>query len=183
MVTRTWKLSLVVLASLALMGMGSNAFAADKPVSFGVQGNWGEDSDFGVGARAIIDLGEQVENLELVGSFDYYFPSTGDEFEDLGVDTDVTYWEINANAIYKFELSSSSLVPYAGAGLNYAHGGWSVNSDIVPGILDESGSESEVGLNILGGVLFGTGKTKLFFEAKFELEGGEQFVVTGGIRF
>ncbi len=185
MVTRVARLSLVVLAALVLVGVGSNASAADRPLSFGVQGSYGsDDTNFAIGGRLVLDLGSQVENVEVVGTFDYFFPSVADDVDIPGIDFDVKYWEANANVIYKYPLSGSSMVPYGGVGLNYAHASASASVDL--GDLGDYGmseSESDVGLNILGGVLFGTGSTKFFVEAKIEAGGGELFVVSGGIRF
>jgi hypothetical protein len=141
-----------------------DARAAEKTLSGGLQVSYGEDSDLGIGVRGIYDLETLMYGMEAIGSFDYFF------WSEEGVD-DLSYWEINLNAIYKIELEGSSVMPYTGAGLNYAHA--SVGE----------ASESEVGINLLGGATFGTGSIKPFVEAKIELNGGEQFVVSAGVRF
>lgn len=92
---------------------------------------------------------------------------------------DWTYLEINANVAYSFPLSgSSSLRPYAGGGLNIARS--SIDFDL-PGL--RSTSDTEVGLNVLGGSKFGSGRLTPFAELRLELGGGEQFVITGGFLF
>jgi hypothetical protein len=185
MVKRIVRYGLVVAASVTLVGLGSSAFAQpatqqEKNVSFGAQINWSDDADLGVGGRVIVSLNQFMEGLEAVGSFDYYFPGDGG-VDTGGVDVDLQYFEINANAVYKFTLSSSSLRPYVGGGLNIAHAKGGVGIDLGDaGSFDFSASETRVGLNVLGGVLFAK---RFFAEAKFELGGGETFVLTGGIRF
>ena len=39
------------------------------------------------------------------------------------------------------------------------------------------------GFNILGGTLFGSGPVHPFVELRFELAGGEQFVLSAGVLF
>jgi hypothetical protein len=190
MLTRIARFGFVVAASLVLVGAGTSAFAAKKAakedakaVSFGVNADWSDDADFGVGGRVIVNLDKQLKGLEAVGSFDYFFPSAGDvgDIEGDGVDVDVTYFEVNLNAVYKFKLENSSLTPYVGSGLNIAHGNVGASVDLGDfGSVGGSVSNTEVGLNILGGVII---NKKFFVEAKFEAGGGEMFVVSGGIRF
>jgi hypothetical protein len=67
------------------------------------------------------------------------------------------------------------VAPYAGTGLNYAHASVSV-----PELAGMSVSNSEVGLNILGGAKFKLGQVTPFGEFRVELGGGEEFVITGG---
>lgn len=184
MLTRIARFGWVVVASVALLGAGTSAFAADdKPVSFGVNGDWASDDiGFGVGGRVIVNLDKQLKGLEAVGSFDYYFPSAGDELDGIdGVDVDLTYFEVNLNGIYKFKVESSSLQPYVGTGLNIARASGGASVDLGDlGDVDVSASETQVGLNLIGGVLI---DKKFFVEAKYEAGGGEVFVVSAGLRF
>jgi hypothetical protein len=97
---RSLPMSSRVLA-LVVLGLGSNAVAAAGQVSAGVHGNWGGDTDIGVGARTIVGLGGVVRGFETFGSFDYFFPS-----DDIGAD--ITYWEVNANLVYRVNVVSQS---------------------------------------------------------------------------
>jgi opacity protein-like surface antigen len=169
-----WLPVMVVVAVAALAATPVVAQEGGGGFRFGVQGNYADDADFGVGARAQFGLDSVQEGLGLVGSFDYYFPGADDDSE-LGVDVDVTYWEINANLVYTL-TKSGSLAPYVGAGLNVAHAGASAES----GGVEVSVDETELGANLLGGVRF---SDRFFAEAKIELSGGEMFVITGGILF
>ncbi len=181
--TRALKLGIVALGSLALVGFGSNALAQAIPVGVGLQGDWGSDNaDFGVGGRVIVGLEKYVKNLEAVGSFDYFFPSVGEDFA--GREADPSYWEVNANGVYKLTIQGSSIRPYAGAGINIAHSSGGFGSDLGEfGSLDvASDSSTKVGLNVLGGALFGRGKTKFFAEMKFEARSHGIFVFSAGLR-
>ncbi|MBN2369788.1 MAG: outer membrane beta-barrel protein [Vicinamibacteria bacterium] len=162
---RFWLRLSSVLAAVCIVA-SVDARAAEKTLSGGLQVSYAEDTDLGIGVRGIYNLENVMSGMEAIGSFDYFFPSTEE-----GFDVDVSYWELNLNVVYNINLENSSIKPYTGAGLNYAHA--SV----------EGSSESDVGLNILGGAVFGTGSIKPFIEAKIEAGGGEQFIVSGGVRF
>jgi opacity protein-like surface antigen len=165
---------MLVLAALAAPSF-VQAQTADSPlVRFGLQGNWADEADFGVGARVQFDLDDVYRGLGAVASFDYFFPEDDDLVESLGVDTDTTYWEVNANATYTLR---GRIAPYFGAGLNLAHG--SVDLDVGRFELENEG-DTELGVNLLGGVRFAR---HLFAEGRIELGGGEQFVLTAGFVF
>ncbi|MGH2670859.1 MAG: hypothetical protein ACRDH5_17395, partial [bacterium] len=98
-------------------------------------------------------------------------------FPDAPAGTDVTYWEINGNVAYRIRTTSRSLAPYVGGGLSIAHRAADVGT--------ASASDTDVGLNLLGGTTFGAAATKVkpFAEARFTIGAGEQLVITGGVRF
>lgn len=141
--------------------------ARSQGVAFGPQLSYGTDSDFGVGGRAVLGLSQFYESLEGILSGDYFFVDCGG--------ADCSWIELNANATIPIEISPT-LRPYVGGGLNVAR--FSVD-------LDEFGSSSntEFGLNVLGGLRFGGTSFIPFAEARLELGGGEQFVLTGGVLF
>ena len=143
-------------AMLCLMGVET---ASAQGFRWGPEVSLGTDTDLGLGARAEFDFSGSA--LTIIASFDYYFP-----------DGPATSWEINGNLIYNFTIPSAPTVtPYAGGGLNIGH----VSSDGV--------SDTDPGLNLLGGTRFDAGSIMPFVEIKFTIEGVEQFVVTGGILF
>jgi hypothetical protein len=141
------------------------AQAARDPVRFGVQVNFGNDSEFGVGGRLRHSLQGLFPAAPLSGiaSADIYFPGGG-----------FTWLDLNYNVVYNFRPASAPKVtPYAGAGLNFVR----VGGNNVP-------SASRLGLNILGGMEFRTSaRVTPFLELKFVIEGADQFVLTGGIMF
>ncbi len=151
---------MALIAVLALAG----GLAADlrAQVRFGGQLNYGDNADFGIGARLEYTPRRLIPNAPVVSSasFDWFFPSTS------GVD----YWELNYNIAYQF--TTPSLKPYAGGGLNVAH------------VSVGSFSDTKLGLNLMGGLKFAAmGRLAPFVEARVELSGGEQFVITGGVLF
>lgn len=152
------------------------ATPAAAQVAFGPQVSWADDADFGIGARVTFpltqlmtaDADSPAQKMMLIGSFDWFFPDDGDV-----PDLDVRYYEINANVAYTPEVEG--LDPYFGGGLNIANAGISGGG--------ESVSDTEVGLNILGGLNFLLGTFNTFAEGRLELSGGEQFVLTFGALF
>lgn len=158
---KTWRVFAAMTAALVIGSAEAEAQA------FGVQGNWGDDTDFGLGARLELGLPNLLttqgpfSNTYLIGSFDWFFPDCNE----------CTYWEINANLAVP--ITATSIDPYAGAGLNIAH------ISVETGVGDVS--DTEVGLNLLGGIRFDLGTLGAFTEGRFELGGGEQFVLTFGV--
>lgn len=161
--------SLVVAFGLAL---GATSLSAQS-VRVGGQLSFADDADFGVGPRLALELPNLASGLWVAGSFDYFFPDQG----LFGTAGDVDYWEINVNLLYDITLSDATNVePYFGAGLNIAR----------TSITDGSGStnsNSELGLNLVGGLNFPLVGFTPFVEVRLEIEGGEQFVISGGILF
>src|SRR5439155_18212405 len=141
-------LLLVVLATSPALGAAQRRPAArsaprssERP-SFGLQLDWGNDPNFGIGGRGVFPLGSLVPGTPLDGivSFDYFFPGNS-----------VKYWEINGNVAYRFRVPArSSLRPYAGGGLNIAH----FSATATFGGVTASASDTKAGLNVLGGTTF-----------------------------
>lgn len=163
------------IAACTVLAVGVMAAPAQAQAQFGVQANFADDADFGIGVRGQFGLGEALNAeggwRDLVGvvSFDFY-PDCGP--------ADCTYWEINGNALYPFRVEGSELSPYVGGGLNIAH--ISFDSGVVGA---DDISDTDVGLNGVGGLIFDLGGIDAFVEGKFEIGGGEQFVLTFGALF
>jgi outer membrane immunogenic protein len=157
----------VLAAALGLVLVAGVGTAEAQGVRFAPQVSLGEDSDFGIGGRVNFDMSSSFGSpgFFIVPSFDYFFPGN-----------DVNYWELNGNLGWLIPGVRGNVRPYIGGGLNYAH----VSFDNCTGDC----SNSDVGVNLMGGLNFQT-RTRImpFIEAKFELGGGEQFVLTGGIYF
>lgn len=143
--------------------------SAAAQARFGAQLDFGDDQDLGIGGRVILDL-EELRDVQFVGSFDWFFPD-----EPAGVD--ITYWEINGNLVYAIDAPDlPSISPYIGGGLNIVHR----NREFASGA---DSSDTDAGLNLLGGAIFDTRSITPFVELRLEVEGGDQFVITGGILF
>ncbi len=137
-------------------------------VNVGGQLSLAEDTDFGIGARTTVGLSVPSFPLEVIGSFDYFFPG------DRPAGNNITYWELNGSVAHEFPVSSPVVKPYVGAGLSLAH-----TSNSFVGM----DSNTDVALNILGGAKFAVGNVNPFGELRIQLGGAEQFVLTGGVMF
>lgn len=153
----------LALSALALAALVAAPSAAEAQVSFGPVVAFHGDADFGAGALVKMPLPVLYENMGLMGDFIWFFPEGFD------------YWEINGNLTYDFAVANSSIVPFALAGLNVAHA--SVEFEGV------SASDTELGLNLGGGVTFGGSRLRPTVGGRIQLGGGESFVLFGAILF
>ncbi|HWO89642.1 MAG TPA: hypothetical protein VNL98_10890 [Gemmatimonadales bacterium] len=161
---------IAVAALVAAVPTQAVAQGAARPFNIGGQVSFGGDSDLGIGVRyenQLNSLMPSMPTLRAVGSFDFFFPGQG-----------VDWLEFNIGAVYGFSgMSGGAITPYAGGGLNIAR----VSVDL--GTLGSS-SNTEVGLNLIGGARFrAMGSMTPYAEVRLELGGGEQFVITGGLLF
>jgi hypothetical protein len=171
-----------ILALLALVPLAPAE--AEAQVSFGPYVAWADDIDLGVGGRVDVGLGNAFgadsgpfQNIFLNSGVTYFFwdCDEGFDFDEI----DCSAFELNGNLAVPFTLEGSSIEPYGGAGINVAR--FSVSSGEGP--FEGERDDTEVGLNILGGIFFPISDLRGFAEAKIELSGGEQFVLSGGILF
>lgn len=159
-----WSIAVVLLTVFALPVQAQR---------FGAQLSWGDDFDLGLGARLEFGLGNLLQNEGLlsraygIASFDYFFP-------DCAAGFDCNYWELNLNGAVP--LVATNIDPYVGGGLNIAR--FSTGPD---GSADVS--DTDLGLNALAGLRFLLGTLSAFAEARLELGGGGQFVLTFGALF
>jgi hypothetical protein len=139
-------------------------------VDLGASLAWHDDADFGIGAWVSSPVDAISENVAGALEFLWFFP-------DDGTGVDVTYWELNGNLYHDIPVDSDVVAPYAGLGLNIAHGSVSYR-DILGNEFDRS--DTDVGLNLAGGAAFTGGSIEPFAEFRIELGGGEGFVFTIG---
>jgi hypothetical protein len=158
-----------LLTAVALVVVGASTAEAQR---FGGHVIWANDFDIGVGGRLEIDMpGKLSKQAPLsraffIGQFDYYLdPCDGG---------DCTVFEINPGVAVP--LNATTLKPYVGAGLNIAR----VSVDL--GTFG-SASDTEIGLNILGGLKLNLSGLDAFTEARLALGGGEQFSIAFGLLF
>lgn len=139
---------------------------------FGAHVNWANDFELGVGARYEHSLtntfsqNPPMSNAFFIGQFDYYLDPC-----DPG---DCTIFELNPGIAVP--LNATNLRPYLGAGLNIARISVDMGSF-------GTASNTEVGLNLLGGLKFGLGGMQAYSEARLSLGGGEQFALSFGLLF
>ena len=160
------KLVLAVAGVVLVAGLAAKPAAAQ--VQFGANVSWGDDTDFGVGARLGFPLGSSLKakGITALTTFDFFFPDYGN------------VWELTGNGVYNISTSSGSVSPYVGGGISFA----SFSVDNCPATVDCS--SSEVGLNVLGGLKFKPlGNVVPFAEARFTFRDGSQLVLSGGVYF
>lgn len=159
------------LGALPLAGQGA---------AIGPQVSNSRDTDIGVGLRAVLDLGPLDFGLRVIGSFDLFFPDEY-EFDEGGVEMmgDADYWEANLNLATDLGLPLVPITPYIGGGLNIAHIELKNTPDDEAFALDQT----DTGVNVLAGIEVDAGAIAPFLEFRYEILGGEQWVITGGILF
>ncbi|TFG66195.1 MAG: hypothetical protein E4H28_02565 [Gemmatimonadales bacterium] len=141
---------------------------ADAQVRLGPQLSFGDDTDFGIGGRAIVNV-QSLRHWDFIGTFDVFFP-------DDGPNNSLNYWEANGNMAYNFGVPETpSLAPYVGVGLNIAH----ISGDNPGGDF----SDTDLGLNFFAGTQFEGRSVTPFAEIRVVAEGADQLVVTGGVLF
>ena len=131
------------------------------------------------------DLGVRVDGyyaftpvIRAGGDFTFYFPKSEG-------DVDATVWELNFNGQYVF-LDDDGLIVYALGGLNITGLSIDTPSVTVGGqTFGGSSSETEIGLNLGGGLEYNLDFADLFAELKLGGLGGDadQFVLGAGLRF
>lgn len=172
----------IVALGLVLALSGAPAYAQ---VSFGPQVVWGDDTDLGVGGRIDFDLAGPLaiddgffQNLfgSVTGSYFFWDCGTGIDNDNV----DCGYIEFNGNAGVPFSVESSSLNGYFGGGLHVGRSSVDYSGEIIERNLV---SDTEIGLNLLGGFKFPISDLTGFVEGKFGLVGVEQFVISAGILF
>ncbi len=148
----------------------------------GIGGFGGFDNDLGIRADGYYAI---TPVIRVGGDFTFYFPDTvtesgfGETFEST-----LTVWELNLNGQYIF-LDEDDLILYGLGGINIT--GINISSEASTDFGGFSGSESdsEIGLNLGGGVEYNLDFADLFAEAKLGGLGGNanQFVLGAGLRF
>ncbi len=134
--------------------------------TLGPQIAYHDDFDFGIGAALTMSADVIDPRVDFMADFAWFFPDID------GLD----YFELNGNLLYDFVLEGSTAVPFALGGLNIA----SMSVDA-----GEFGSadNTEIGLNLGGGVKFNAGNFRPMVGARFEIEGGEGVVIFGTVPF
>lgn len=147
------------LAAAAFLAVGAGG--VDAQVQIGPTLALHDDFDFGLGATLVAPMPSLGRGIGFMGDFVFYFPDGGD------------YFEINGNVTYDFPLEESTVVPFVLAGLNIGR----ASSDIA------DVSNTEVGINLGGGIVFDAGTFRPSVAAKVDVGGYEGFVVFATLPF
>jgi hypothetical protein len=165
---RRWNVFFAVAAALLLTPTVTRA------QNFGAQVDWGSDTDIGVGARAewpmtnVFTTTGAFSKAFLITSFDFYFPDCG------GSGVDCNSWELNGNLGVPIP-AQATVKPYLGGGLNISR-----TSASAGGV---SASDTNIGINLLGGIKFPLSTLTGYGEARVVVGDADQFVLTFGILF
>jgi hypothetical protein len=121
--------------------------------------------------------------VQLNGSVDYFFLDDASFSDNAGnsVEASQNLLKFAVNGLFQFGIDNQYFTPYAGPGLSITR--YSVDSD-GQGVDLRSGSETDVGLNAVGGAEFGVGGLRPFVQAEFVLLGDyEPVQFTAGLLF
>lgn len=132
-----------------------------------------EALSLGVDARAEMPSLPVMLNV----AADYYLL---EDFEGFGTSASQSLINISANALYIFGIDNAAFTPYAGAGLAIMRYSVDVESGF-GGSVDLS--STDLGVNLLGGALFGSGSLRPFVQAQLTFGGGETIGLMGGVLF
>jgi len=131
---------------------------AQSQVLLGPTLAWHDDADLGIGATVGLELPALSQGVGFLGDLLIFFP---DGFD---------YWELNGNLTYDFPLAESTVLPFALAGLNIGH-----SSTDAGGL--GSDSNTDVSLNLGGGIAFDAGRFRPKAGGRFVLGDGTSFVL------
>jgi len=146
---------------VGLAGVLSAPATVSAQVALGPALAFHDDFDFGIGAFADIPVPSLATGLSIVPNFMFWFPDGGDA------------WELNADVSYSFQVSDDTpVLPFAFAGLNILNVG-----------PDGGDSNTDIGLNLGGGIGFRAQSVQPFAGLKFELQDRTGFVIFGGVGF
>lgn len=158
---RTFR-ALAVAAALVAVPAAANAQATLGPMLA-----FHDDADFGIGAALTVSADAIDPRVDFMADFAWFFPDLE------GLD----YFELNGNLLYDFLLEESTAVPFVLGGLNIA------SSSYDPPGPGGGADNTEIGLNLGGGIKFNAGTFRPMVGARFEISGGEGVVIFGTIPF
>ncbi len=144
-------------ALLTAIILGVMPSAADAQVTVGPTLAYDNDIDLGLGATLGTALPSLGQGFGLLADILMFFP-----------DGPANYFEVNGNVTYDFPLEGSTIVPYLLGGINIARSSGE--------LLGVSFSDTQVGLNLGGGVDFDAGNFRPSVGVRAEVDGGEALV-------
>jgi opacity protein-like surface antigen len=165
---KRWFTLALALAVLGALHPGT----AQAQVSFGPQVVLVDFDDLAVGARVDFGLGKALGIEE--GVFQSLFGTVNGNYVFL--EGDVTNLIFNVNGAITFEVDAP-ITPYAGAGINISR--WSISEDV----LGRTFSDTNSGLNLLGGLFFDLGGIPAFGELQYSTTGSGYISLSFGVLF
>ena len=114
-------------------------------------------------------------------TFDYYFVDDVPFFREF---VNISLIQIGINALYQFEIEDQGFTPYAGAGLAITRSSVETSfEEFAFGDTQFSDTDTEAGLNLIGGTTFGSGSLKPFAQLQLTLGDAEFVTIGGGLLF
>lgn len=170
-VGRAW-LGLAVALALAFRAYP----ASGQGVAVGGQASWGDDMDFAVGPRLVLDLDAFDRGLRIVGAFDLFFPNDF-EFDEQGitVPAQVDYWEATFLLTYVVDTRPFPLGPYFGAGYTFVRQSVAESPD---GQFDGTHTDGSVAL--VAGAELRRAVVRPFLEVRYVPREGLRDFIRGG---
>jgi len=141
--------------------------------SLGAMVAWHDGYDLGLGASAEVDLPSWHPSVSALFEGLIFFPEDG-RGADLG------YMEFNGGLLYRVDLAGGALSAFALGGVNLARFSFTQSIDD-PTDLDFNVADTEIGLNLGGGVTFRGPALEPTVGARLEVEGGEGLVLFGAL--
>jgi hypothetical protein len=156
-----------LLSAVALVGMlavPGSAEAQAQTVIGGVGAYYDDLEAFGIGAYVAIPVPQVYDGLSINPNFVFFFPDNGD------------YWELNGDVVLSFPLEDDSpIIPFALGGISIGRSSFDA--------FGVSASDTDIGLNLGGGVVFPLETVRPVAGAKFEIRDNTGFVIFGGVGF
>ena len=126
----------------------------------------GDVEEFFIGVDARLDL--PALPVVLNGAFDIYL-----------VDENFDFWQLSFNALYEFGIANVAFSPYVGLGLGLSR----TSLDLDLGDFGIDASDTDIGLNLIGGATFGFGSLKPFAQAQITFGDVDLLTIGGGLLF
>ncbi|MEX2473338.1 MAG: hypothetical protein WEA34_14205 [Gemmatimonadota bacterium] len=159
--------TLPILLSILALGVLATPRGAEAQVQIGPTLAYHDDFDVGVGGTLNVQMPALGDRIGFMADVLVFFP----DMENLN------YLEFNGNVTYDFPVTNENVRPFALVGLNVAR----VSVDAPGGI--DGGDNTEIGLNLGGGIGFDLGALRPTVGARLEISGGEGFVLFLSVPF
>ena len=126
----------------------------------------GDVEEFFVGVDGRLDLAALP--VVLNGAFDIYL-----------VEENFDFWQLSFNALYEFGVANVAFSPYVGGGIGISR----TSLDFNLGDFGNDASDTDIGLNLIGGATFGFGSLKPFAQAQITFGDVDLLTIGGGLLF
>ncbi len=142
-------------------------------------------------ARAQIEIGPRI-GFDLIGDVEEFFIGADGRlslvalpvvlngaFDIYLVEENLDFWQFSFNALYEFGIANVAFSPYVGGGIGISR----TSLDFDLGDFGNDASDTDVGLNLIGGATFGFGNLKPFAQAQITFGDVDLFTIGGGLLF